>query len=69
MLVRVEMGITYDHNTSKTAYSMNSRRPVQLAPFGSNLKFNQNSMDVEARASEDPSFYTRSESKMVIRPN
>ena len=48
---------------------MNSRRPVQLAPFGSNLKFNQNSMDVEARASEDPSFYTRSESKMVIRPN
>jgi hypothetical protein len=47
VLVRVEMGITYDHNTSRTAYSTNSRRgPIQLAPFAS--KLNQaTTIDVE----------------------
>ena len=38
VLVRVEMGLTYDHNTTKTAYYTNSRRgPIQLAPFPSKL--------------------------------
>ena len=30
VLVRVESGISYDHNSSRTANSMNSGRPIQL---------------------------------------
>ena len=33
VLVRVEMGISYDHNTTRTANSANSGRPIQLTPF------------------------------------
>ena len=72
VLVRVEMGVTYDNNTTRTAYSnaaysTNSRRnPIPLAPFSS--KLNQSTtLDVEARASEDP-YDARSERKL-IRPN
>jgi hypothetical protein len=47
------MGITYDRNTSKTAYSMNSRRPIPLAQFPS--KLNQSiTIDVEFPATDDP---------------
>ena len=38
VLVRVEMGVSYDHNTSKTANSSIAKR---LAPF--NLAFNRTS--------------------------
>jgi len=38
VLVRVDTGVSYDQNTSRTANSMNSGRPVQLTPFA--LKFN-----------------------------
>ena len=27
------MGISYDHNTTRTANSANSGRPIQLTPF------------------------------------
>jgi len=37
VLVRVETGVSYDHNTSKTLKSTNSGRPKQLIPFA--LKF------------------------------
>jgi hypothetical protein len=59
VLVRVEMGITYDRNTSKTVHSTNSRRPIPLAPFPSS-KLNQSiTIDV------DYSYDTRSENKLM----
>ena len=71
VLVRVEMGITYDeHNTSKTAsrFSTASRlgRPIQLAPFPSSpSKLNQSmTMDVEGHVL-DYSFDSRSETKLI----
>jgi len=33
VLVRVEMGISYDHNTTRTVNSANGGRPIQLTPF------------------------------------
>ena len=39
VLVRVAMGISYDHNTSRTMNSMNSERPTPLSPFVT--KYNQ----------------------------
>ena len=41
VLVRVEMGISYDQNTSRTANSANSGRPIQLTPF---TKLNQSTI-------------------------
>ena len=62
VLVRVEMGITYDHNTSKVVHSTNSRRPIPLAPFTS--KLNQSiTIDVEGHVS-DYSYDMRAESKL-----
>jgi hypothetical protein len=37
VLVCVEMGISYDHNTSRSANSANSGRPIQLTPFTTEL--------------------------------
>lgn len=67
MLVRVEMGVSYDHATSRTANSTtNSGRPIQLAPFAS--KFHQSSVidDVVTRGSgsDDPND-TFSERKLI----
>ena len=39
VLVRVVMGVSYDHNTSKTMNSLNSDRPTPLSPFVT--KFNK----------------------------
>ena len=63
--MRVELGITYDYNTSKTAVSTNSRRPIPLASFPS--KPNQtSSIDVDVQVSVD-SYDTDLEGKH-IRP-
>ena len=35
VLVRVAMGVSYEHNTTRTLNSMNSSRPIQLKPFAS----------------------------------
>ena len=45
VLVRVEMGVSYDHATSKTANSANSGRPIQLAPFASKLNQTSSAID------------------------
>ena len=60
VLVRVEMGISYDHNTSRTANSANSGRPIQLTPF--TTKINQSTViDITGDDSHD----TRSERKLL----
>jgi len=60
VLVRVEMGISYDHNTTKTANSANSGRPMQLTPFTS--KINQTTViDIAGDDAHD----TRSERKLL----
>ena len=65
VLVRVEMGISYDNNTSRTANSANSGRPIQLAPFAS--KVNQTTTSIIDIAG-DYSHEARSEGKLM-RPN
>jgi len=67
VLVRVEMGITYDTNTLKTAVnSSNSGRPIQLTPFGSKINLNQTTI-VD---SDDPRRDSRSlAERKFIRPN
>ena len=65
VLVRVEMGVTYDQNTSKTAYFTNSRRgPIQLAPYPSS-KFNQTTTDFESPDDPNDSLSVRK----LIPPN
>ena len=60
VLVRVEMGISYDHNTTRTANSANLGRPIQLTPFAT--KINQTTViDV---AGDDPQD-ARSERKLL----
>jgi hypothetical protein len=60
VLVRVEMGISYDHNTSRTVNSANSGRPIQLTPF--TTKINQTTViDI---AGDDP-HDERSERKLL----
>jgi hypothetical protein len=59
VLVRVEMGVSYDHNTSRTALSTNPGRPIKLTQFTSKLN--------QTTESDDPND-TRSERKL-IRPN
>lgn len=50
--MRVELGVSFDRNTSKTVFSTNSGRPIPLAAFPS--KLNQtSSTDVEAQVSDD----------------
>jgi hypothetical protein len=63
VLVRVEMGISYDRNTSRTVNSSNSGRPIQLTPFTS--KLNQTTIiDV---VGDDP-HDAYSERKIPVRP-
>ena len=63
VLVRVEMGISYDHNTSRTVNSANSGRPIQLTPFTSKLNQNSSVIDIA-----DDKHDARSERKFM-RPN
>lgn len=63
VVVRVEMGFTYDQHTLKTAYSPNPRRPIQFVPL--EPKPNQTTaIDVEAWALDDPND-ARSETKLI----
>ena len=60
VLVRVDMGISYDHNTTRTVNSANSGHPIQLTPFG--LKINQSTiMEIAGDDSND----ARSERKRM----
>jgi hypothetical protein len=61
VLVRVELGISYDNNTTKAVNSATSGRPIQLTPFAS--KPNQTrSTIIDVPGSDDP-YDTRSERK------
>jgi hypothetical protein len=42
VLVRVVMGVSYDHNTTRTTKSMDSGRPTvtQLSPFVTKVEHN-----------------------------
>ena len=51
VLVRVETGVSYDHNTLRTVDSTNSGRSIQRTPFA--LKFNQTSKVGGADSSND----------------
>ena len=62
VLVRVELGISYDHNTTRTAISANSGRPIQLTPFTS--KINQTTSTVIDIGEDDP-HDTQSERKIM----
>ena len=64
MLVRVEMGVSYDHATSRIANSTNSGPPVQLAPFqaaSKASKVNQTVSATDSAGSDDE----RSEGKFI----
>ena len=50
VLVRVEIGISYEHNT-KTPNSSNPGRPIQPAPFTSNI--NRTTIIDIARSDDD----------------
>lgn len=69
VLVRVEMGVTYDHATSRTANSTNSGRPIQLAPFASKVRVDQTTSSVVdvAGSPDDPN--DGGSQRNLIRPN
>jgi hypothetical protein len=65
VLVRVEMGISYDHNTSRTVNSTNSGRPIQLTPMTPfTSKINQSTIRVVDGAGDD-SHDTNSERRLI----
>ena len=70
VLVRVEMGISYDHNTSKTVNSANSGRPIQLAPMAAPFTSKLNQSTIVDGAGDD-SIDTHSERRLMPlrRPN
>jgi hypothetical protein len=64
VLVRVEMGVSYDNNTSNTANSTNTGRPIQLTPFAT--KLNQTSI-IDIAVSDDP--HDLHSERKIMRPN
>jgi len=66
VLVRVEMGISYDHTTSRTVNTMNSRRPIPLAPYASKV-YPNNSIDFATQGSVD--VYDARSDRKLLRPN